>query len=885
MASGNYGAVLRDLGRIFDGGSLVGLTDGQLLRRFAAGDEGAFDALVSRCGPTVLGVCRRLLHNPGDVEDAFQATFLVLLRKAGGLRDPEAIGPWLHGVAHRVAARIRVRSARRPEGERRGARPEAVEVESAGDVERDELRRLIEDEIGRLPEKYRRPVVLCYVEGRTHEEAARRLRCSAGSLRGRLDRARRRLQNRLARRGVAPAIGLGALSSLSEAAVPAPLVSATVATLSRAATASAAAGSINAIELANGVFRAMGIMRLKVAAAVMVMAGLVAAGAFPMLAAREPVQQDAGRNGASPLVRDGNVARGRVLDDQGRPIAGARVARGSDLRGVASVPEVVTDAEGRFVMRDIPPPGPIVLTAQAPGRAPDLRVINPGPEMSRVEFRLGPGHTIRGRIVDVHGKPIAGAPISADEWRGHHSLRWSTRTDADGRFRWDEAPADGLLIDLGQLGFDGKRFWTANPDRPERTFDMRRPLRVRGRVTDAATGRPITRFTLVPGSTWSGSEAAQWENNRAREITGLSYDVTLSTVMPARLVRIEAPGYLPAVSRVLKDDEEEAVVHFALRRGEGLTGVIRAPDGSPLAGVEVALATAQHPASIQSGRFLQDGVGQPRIVRTGADGRFALEPSKPPYTLIALHDRGFARRTVSDQTGPAPAEMTLEPWGRIEGTLKIGRQPGGEQTLSLECNDMSVLSNGINWSNFPTTDAGGRFTVDRLVPGKVHISRHISLGDVGTTGGNPSLVVDVRPGETTRVTVGGTGRAVVGKVKVPDGLAGRKDWTHGLGYLHPSQAGAGPGTTARSIVFKAEADGSFRIDDVAAGTYLLTLPTIKKPSDSPGGFFGTDWIAKATREVVVPSMPGDRSDEPLDLGTIQGELVEHPVAPKGVKRP
>ena len=83
----------------------------------------------------------------------------------------------------------------------------------------------------------------------------------------------------------------------------------------------------------------------------------------------------------------------------------------------------------------------------------------------------------------------------------HHSLRWKTRTDAEGRFRWDDAPADAVRIDLGTLGFDPKRFWTATPDAPEQTIPMRRPLRVRGRVTDAETGRPITAFTLVPGYT------------------------------------------------------------------------------------------------------------------------------------------------------------------------------------------------------------------------------------------------------------------------------------------------------------------------------------------------------------------------------------------------
>ena len=190
MAIENDGTVLRGIERIFNQGSLTGLSEAQLLRRFAAGDEAAFEALVTRHGPMVLSVCRRSLFDHRDVEDAFQATFLVLIRKAEALRDGDLLGPWLHGVAYRVASRIRSRVIRRPTEERKGAQPEAVE--SAGDLERNELRGLLDEEIRRLPEKYRRPVVLCYLEGRTHEEAARRLRCSTGSVRGRLDRARRR---------------------------------------------------------------------------------------------------------------------------------------------------------------------------------------------------------------------------------------------------------------------------------------------------------------------------------------------------------------------------------------------------------------------------------------------------------------------------------------------------------------------------------------------------------------------------------------------------------------------------------------------------------------------------------------------------------------------
>ena len=203
MAIENDGLVLRGIERIFNQGSLTGLSEGHLLGQFAAGDEGAFEALVTHHGPMVLSVCRRLLHDRRDAEDAFQATFLVLLRKAGGLRDGRPLGPWLHGVAYRVASRVRARVAPAPGRGTQSAQPEAIE--SACDLEQRELRALLDEEIHRLPEKYRLPVVLCYLEGRTHEQAARRLRCSAGSVRGRLDRARQKLRDRLTRRGLAPA--------------------------------------------------------------------------------------------------------------------------------------------------------------------------------------------------------------------------------------------------------------------------------------------------------------------------------------------------------------------------------------------------------------------------------------------------------------------------------------------------------------------------------------------------------------------------------------------------------------------------------------------------------------------------------------------------------
>ncbi|MDR3634649.1 MAG: RNA polymerase sigma factor [Isosphaeraceae bacterium] len=195
--------------------SPVAATDGQddeeLLRRFLesgdAGAEAAFTALMQRHGPMVLGVCRHVLGRHQDAEDAFQATFLVLARKAGSIRSRNVLARWLYEVAYRTAVRARVAAVRRQAYERQGAQMTAA---ASDDQDRgwDELRPVLHEELRRLPEKYRTPVVLCYLEGKTNEEAARLLQWPVGTVKGRLSRARDMLRSRLDRRGVSITLAL-----------------------------------------------------------------------------------------------------------------------------------------------------------------------------------------------------------------------------------------------------------------------------------------------------------------------------------------------------------------------------------------------------------------------------------------------------------------------------------------------------------------------------------------------------------------------------------------------------------------------------------------------------------------------------------------------------
>jgi RNA polymerase sigma factor (sigma-70 family) len=247
-------------------------SDGQLLERFVAlRDQSAFEALVRRHGPMVLGVCRRVLANADDAEDAFQATFLVLFRKAGSVR--RTVGNWLYGVAYRTALKARAARARRRVVEHQAAA--LCRPEGRGDEVREHLRPLLDQALCSLPDKYRAPVVLCDLEGKSRKEVAQQLGCPEGTLSGRLARARALLARRLARRGLALS-GAVLAAALAEEATAAGLPPALLTSTAHLA----AAGTLPArvALLAEGVVHAMMLAKLKTLVVVLVTVGLVALG-------------------------------------------------------------------------------------------------------------------------------------------------------------------------------------------------------------------------------------------------------------------------------------------------------------------------------------------------------------------------------------------------------------------------------------------------------------------------------------------------------------------------------------------------------------------------------------------------------------------------------
>ncbi|WP_165223548.1 sigma-70 family RNA polymerase sigma factor [Aquisphaera insulae] len=471
MADVGVRSLARDVEQVFRAGTAAGLSEPELIRRFAEdGNDAAFAAIVERHGPMVLGVCRRILGSV-DADDAFQATFLVLVRRRRSLRAAGSLGPWLHGVAWKVATRLRADAARRRLRDPLAARTEAVDFHhSERSAERLELRSILDEEIGRLPEKYRRPVILCDLEGLPQDAAARRLCWPAGVLRGRLDRARLKLRGRLARRGVAPvgaavAGWLGATET-AEAAISPSLRAATATAVARDLAVESVARTVApsaAARLAGAFVRRQRQMRMIGAAGVLAIAAVVgsavtiAAGGHPHPSAPTPLAAEPDNE----ETRDVEIS---VVGPDGRSIPGAPVSlrtypvltseavrRGTFARREDDAAIVDADREGRLAVR-IPAHGNALdVTVSIPGYGlytADWLTRIVGQEMPNpLKIELEKAWTVGGVVLDPEGKPIEGARvvvgIAARLQPGERITRYSrpaTTTDREGRWRYDRVP-------------------------------------------------------------------------------------------------------------------------------------------------------------------------------------------------------------------------------------------------------------------------------------------------------------------------------------------------------------------------------------------------------------------------------------------------------------
>ncbi len=405
MGQGPERAGYSGLRTAYASGSVAGLTDAQLLDRFMhRRDDGAsFEALLARHGPMVLGVCRALLRDEHAADDAFQATFLVLVRRAGSVRVGDSLGRWLYGVAHKVAVQSRRQSARRNTREQSVATDPIAEP--ASDLEAADLRAAIHDELARLPESTRAAIVLCHLEGLTHEEAASRLGWPVGTVRSRLARGRDRLRDRLTRRGLAPAsasavpmLGLD-LSPM----VPERLIAATGRAAAKVIAGEAlSAGLVPAsvLTLTSGVLQTMFFTKLKIAALVIASTGALSlSGVYafqatekgkreggapaPASAAEQPAEKPGARTASEVLANEWQRAMDRLVWAEQMHTKGY-VSKAAVLEAVSHA-KALNDQVGQRLdklQRELEGPKPTNATPLAPKAVAippeELHVVQPG---------------------------------------------------------------------------------------------------------------------------------------------------------------------------------------------------------------------------------------------------------------------------------------------------------------------------------------------------------------------------------------------------------------------------------------------------------------------------------------------------------------------------
>jgi len=642
MAGATMKAALRSIGRLLGGGSVSGLSDGELIGRFARGrDEAAFAALMARHGPMVLATARAVLRDPHDAEDAFQAAFLVLARRAGSIREGDSLGGWLHRVARRVAIRANVEAGRRRERVRQVG--EALALRAPSEIPSDDGP-AIHAEVDRLPDSLRRPLILCDLEGLTRREAAHQLGWTEGAVRGRLARARALLRSRLARRGLAPA------SAPIVVAVPSAWLEA-----AGRAFATPGGGSAAASALASAVARGLVVARVRLVGTVALL-GLVAAGGLASGFARAvpPPTSDAPRampapapapKAESPPPADpeaGVVAySGRVVDPQGRPFAGARVYL--DYFRVSQFPPMTyppsprhratSGPDGRFrfsvargdFLAPFEPWPRAAVVAVAEGFGLGLSDSDEPDSGHEVTVRLAPDDApLLGRVLDLEGRPVAGVTVRVDLIQapsGGSLTPWLEAGRGDDRRTLYELKHEYLKKEI-------RNDPDAGPIAPTTTGPD-------GRFRIAGIGRERIAFLIFEGPTIRSIQARAM--TRPGEAARLSHQ--FGGKNPLLEVYHPSPAdYLASPTRPIE-------------------GVVRDKDtGEPISG-----------ASIQSYKLADQNLGNNRFLRatTDARGRFRLVgmprgPGNEVYVIPPADRPHFpAKLTLGDAPGLAPLAVEV----------------------------------------------------------------------------------------------------------------------------------------------------------------------------------------------------------------------------------
>jgi len=473
------------------------------------------------------------------------------------------------------------------------------------------------------------------------------------------------------------------------------------------------------------------------------------------------------------IMKKGVVLTGYVYDENGNPISGASVIRG-ESKYTEDHMKRKTDDAGKFdfgyVLATMQ-----TLTAQKKGFAPELVEITASADAEAVQMFLGPGYTIKGRVADVNGVGIPEVGFAADEWKGYRTIDFRSKTDDSGRFEWNGAPAEEVKIAFFKKGYMDIRDTSFVPSDTPYEVVMYPELRVSGKVVDAETKEAIKEFNVLRGIKWENNDRVSWQRDsyNMKSFTDGKYTMSFTYPYPGHLIRIEADGYLPAVSKVFKSDEAKQSWDFELQKGTGPAGVVFTPEESPAESANVCVITKNQNLYIENGNPRKNNNNQ-IVIDTDGKGKFAIPPQTEAYKLLVLHESGYAE--ISEQQFADSNEIFLQKWAQAEGYVFIGSKPAADQQLNCQCNTYQRDGFNYNLSFKTTSDANGYYLFEKVQPGRNQISRVIRSSDMRRSWYVDYKNIETFSGEKAYADIGGEGRVVTGQLLRPDSIDADLPW-------------------------------------------------------------------------------------------------------------
>jgi RNA polymerase sigma factor (sigma-70 family) len=586
---------------------------------------------------------------------------------------------------------------------------------------------------------------------------------------------------------------------------------------------------------------------------------------------------------------------GLVLDDEGKPLANARVSWMGNQRYVQE--GVKTQSDGTFRLVSLPA-GYGNISAWLKGFAPSLAYVEISSATPQLVFRLNRGASFPIWITDEDGVGISGAWTAIDLPQPHNADMHVT-TGPDGRAMVEGIPTNAvnaLVFHAGASGYVWVRNISLNLREEHPTIRLTKSLHVSGTVSDADTHEQISDFKAIP---CSGEELSGYDRSATKRGQWGNYAVNFSEARGPYRVRIEADGYEPAMSPPMAGHPCEQVQDFLLHKKDTnnvIRGTVMLQDGQPAANIAVALLTFQKGATLYNGSFTRGGFAS--RTTTDAQGNFKFDFDAQAHTMVAADPTfGFAKLRMHRAT--QPFTLQLQPWGRIEGRLILSGRPVPDQQVFITSDlpPYRSVREGL-YAGFDTikTDFEGRFSCDLVPPGDFTI--YLSHGEGQSL--SHQTVGEVRAGETTQVQIGGTGRPVTGKLVMSDGT--NVDWSTQLisaslssdqqkpitqppheatspedvagklkllDFFDDSQEWRAYERSSGSYPLQVAADGTFTAEGIPPGPYLLNASLAESPSignsPDPIARFQRKIFATLRQEIVIP----ESIDEsiPVDLGT------------------